>query len=146
VSLSTLSDQIPSDRSRPYHFEQDGGRYDHKRIALLLKEYLPKNAIIMTRSGRINFYSERPCIDIPQAGFSDILAYGRKNRARFLIVDGMLMGQRPQLEVLFDPLINSPEKVLYLPPGNEYMPTPGLRLHLLFKDPSSLGVAVYEFI
>lgn len=145
-SLNALVAQIPRDVGRPYDAEQDGGRYDHKRIGLLLRENLPPGSKIMTRSGRISFYSELPTVYIPQADLMTTIASGRDSKVRFLIVDGMLEQQRPQFDPLFYPLRTGPEKVLRYTMPNEYVPVSGLRLFMLFKDPSSLGVAVYEFV
>lgn len=141
-----LWQQVPADRNRPYHFSQDGGRYDQKRIGLLLKEYLPKEARIMTRWGRIAFYADMESIDMPQASLPEIIAAAKANGARYIVVDGMLMGLRPQLGVLFQPLFSGEDKVFYIEKGEDSRPIPGLRLYLLHKDPSSIGVAIYEVI
>lgn len=145
-SLNSLLVQIPKDAKKPYSVEQDGGRYDHKRIGLLLRQYLPQGSKIMTRSGRINFYSELPAIDIPQSDLAGMYTYGRENKARFLIIDGILEQQRPQFEPLFKPLASGPDKLFSYIRPNTYVPIAGLSLYLIYKDPSSLGVAVYEFI
>lgn len=136
--------QIPSDRNKPYHFSDDGARYDHKRIGLLLKEHLPPGVRIMSRSGRIGYYAERERVDMPQASLAEIIVTARTSGARYIVVDGTLPDLRPQLGVLFQPLFSGEERVLYVEKGPGYRPLPGLRLYLLYKDPSSLGVAVYE--
>jgi 4-amino-4-deoxy-L-arabinose transferase-like glycosyltransferase len=140
-----LVEQIPTDRNVPYHYSQDGGRFDHKRIGQLLKQQLPPDSRIMTRWGRISFYAELERVEIPQASLEEIIASARKNRVRFIVVDGMLQGVRPQLGNLFQPLITGADGVFYRAEGNDgYWPLPGVRLYLLYKDPSSLGVVVYE--
>jgi len=146
LALSTLVAQIPANANAPYHYSQDGARYDQKRIGLLLKQVLPPNSRIMTRWGRISFYAEMEQVMIPQAGIPELIDAAVKNRARYIVVDGMLAGMRPQYEILFAPLFTGDEKVYYLEKGAGYRPLPGLRLHFLYKDPSSIGVAVYEVI
>lgn len=149
VSLLTIFAfvaQVPADRSKPYHYEDDGGRYDQRRIGEILKKHLPSGARIMTRWGRISFYAELENVGMPQADLMEMVATAKKNGVRYIIIDGMLIGMRPQFEPLFAPLFNGPSTVLYLPAAGEppFVPIPGVRLHLLYKDPSSLGVAVYE--
>jgi hypothetical protein len=145
LALVILLRQIPGDRNLPYHFSQDGGRYDQKKIGLLLKKYLPDGARIMTRQGRIAFYySDRGYVDIPQASLPEIIASARQGGARYIVVDGMLAGLRPQMAPLLEPLYQGEERFFFVDAGTNYRPIPGLRLHLLYKDPASLGVAVYE--
>jgi hypothetical protein len=150
VAVSALTvfffvEQVPADRNKPYRCEDDGGRYDQRRIGEFLKKQLPPGSRIMTRWGRISFYAEMENIGMPQAGLMEMIDTARKNKVRFLIIDGMLVGMRPQFQPLFGPLFNSPEKVLYMPGAQENItPLPGVRLHLLYKDPSSIGVAIYE--
>ena len=148
MTMFSLYSQIPADRNKPYHYSDDGGRYDQRRIGELLKKYLPPQSRIMTRWGRISFYAEMQNVSMPQTGLSEMLASARKSGARYLVIDGMLMNARPQFQLLFAPLLTSAESVLYQPGASEvrFEPLPGVRLILLFKDPSSLGVAVYEII
>lgn len=151
VSLLTLVafvGQVPADRNKPYHYEDDGGRYDHRRIGELLKKHLPSGSKIMTRSGRISFYAEMENVGMPQTDVLEMVATARKNGVRYIIVDGMLVGMRPQFGLLFAPLLNGPETVFYVPKSGDvpFAPIPGLRLNLLYKDTSSLGVAVYEVV
>lgn len=146
IALAVLMRQVPADAGKPYHFSDDGGRYDHKRIGLLLKEHLPAGSRIMTRWGRISYYAELPQVGMPQADLASMMAAAHESRVRFVIIDGMLMGMRPQFAPLYVPLLSGPESVLYKAENNDYRPVPGLRLYLLYKDPSSLGVAVYEVV
>lgn len=144
IAVSTLRAQIPADADGPYNYSQDGARYDQKRIGLMLKQVLPPDSRIMTRWGRISFYAEMEQVMIPQAGIPELVDAIRKNRAQYVVVDGMLAGMRPQYEILFRPLAVPEEKVYYLEKGEGYRPLPNLRLKLLYKDPSSIGVALYE--
>lgn len=143
-AMYLLAGQVPADRNIPYHFSQDGGRYDHKRIGLLLNEYLPKSARIMTRWGRVGFYADRGWVDMPQASLEEIVATARKSGARYIVVDGALVGLRPQLGVLFEPLFVEGSSGVYVEKGDGFRPVPGLKLYFLYRDASSVGVAVYE--
>lgn len=146
LTLFSFIGQIPADRNKPYHYADDGGRYDHRRIGELLKKHLPAGSKIMTRSGRISFYAEMENVGMPQADLQEMIDHARKKGARYIIVDGMLTQMRPQFGTFFAPLQNSPENILYIPAPDDaqFSPIPGVRFHLLYKDPSSLGVAVYE--
>ncbi len=146
LSLNSLVSQLPKDAGKPYDPEQDGGRYDHKRIGLLLRKNLPAGSKIMTRSGRISFYSGLPTVYIPQADLAAILTSARESKVRFLIVDGSLEQLRPQLEPLFLPLRTGPENALRYTYSNEYQPISGVRLYLIYRHPASQGVAVYELV
>lgn len=146
LSLNALIAQIPKDADKPYTLEKDGGRYDQKRIGLLLRQYLPQGSTIMTRSGRISFYSEFPTVYTPQSDIAEMYDYARQNKVRFFIVDGLLRQLRPQFEPLFKPLNSGPDRIFCYAGQNSFIPVAGFRLYLLYKAPESLGVAVYEFI
>jgi hypothetical protein len=121
----------------PYHYEQDGARRDDKHIGQRLKKILPPDAIFMTRSGRIAFYAEKQMIIPPQESYEDILAYARKNKVTHLVVTPQLMNMRPQMEVLFAPLMN---------PGVPFTPPPGLKLIYVGEEPGGLPYLVYELV
>jgi len=142
--MFSLVSQMPKNSSKPYHFSDDGARYDQKRLGLLLKEQLPSGSKIMSRSGRIMFYSGLPGVDMPQAPLNEILSEACRASVRFLIVEGHLISIRPQLGVLFAPLFNGEAKEFYRAKGAGPEPLPDVSLYLVFKDPSSVGVAVYE--
>jgi len=146
LTLYTFAAQIPADRNKPYQFEDDGGRYDQRRIGELLKKHLPPGAKIMTRWGRISFYAEMENVGMPQTDLKEMVSTARQKGARYIIIDGMLAGMRPQFELLFLPLFNAPASIFSTAPrdGDSFTPMAGVRLHLLYKDPSSVGVAVYE--
>jgi 4-amino-4-deoxy-L-arabinose transferase-like glycosyltransferase len=134
---------IPRQAPGPYTLEMDGGRYDHKRIGLLLRKVIPAGSVIMTRSGRIGFYSGLPWVDLPQSDLDAIISTAREKKARFLIVDGLLIRLRPQLGKLLDPLqsgrvagveiFQNPEEVM-----------PGVLRRMVYTDYESQGVVVYE--
>lgn len=142
----SLYGQLPKANTKPYHFSDDGARYDQKRIGLLLKENLPSGSKIMSRSGRIIYYSGLPGIDMPQAPLDEILLSARKDGVRFLVVEGHLLAIRPQLGVLFAPFFEGTRKIRYEAEQAKTIDTLDLRLYFLYKHPSSVGVAVYEIL
>jgi len=99
----------------------------------------------MAKDARINFYADMPRADIPQSSLAEIIAAARAAKVRYLVADGTLFGQRPQMEPLLQPLLDSPPDILYLEQGPGFQPIPGLKLILLYKNPASAGAAVYEF-
>jgi len=136
---------IPWKAPQPYKMEMDSGRYDQKKMGLLLKKYLPPGALIMTRSVRIAFYSGHPWVDIPQADFATIIATAREKKVRYLVVDGQQILLRPQLGQLLAPLqITGPGVFQIYPQGTEVLP--GLFGRLLYTDSESQGLVVYEFV
>lgn len=125
-------------RPRPtYNYNQDGGRYDDKQVGLRLKQILPQQSVLMTRSGRISFYSQLPFVLPPQAGMDEIIAYARKHQVTHLIVNMQLVGLRPQLMTLFTPLTN---------PGTTYQPPRGLQLMYAGQEPGGLPYLVYRLV
>ncbi len=141
-----LVTQVPANANEPYHFSQDGARYDHKRIGLMLKQVLAPHSRIMTRFGRISFYAEMDQIMVPQAGIPELIDTAVRNNARYVVIDGLLAQMRPQFEPLYRPLFMGEEKEYYLERGTGYRPLPMLKMAFLYKDPSSVGVVVYEVL
>jgi len=135
--------QLPHGKPQPYTLAMDGGRYDHKQLGRILKTQLPAGAVIMTRSGRIAFYSGHPWVDIPQADFWTILTTARQNKVRYLIVSGDLAQLRPQLALLLTPLDLARGGVEMLDGGETF---PGLARRMVYTAPESQGVVVYELV
>jgi dolichyl-phosphate-mannose-protein mannosyltransferase len=134
---------IPRRPPPPYTLEMDGGRYAQKQIGLLLKKVIPAGTTIMTRSSRIAFYSDLPWVDVPQSDLDTIISTAREKKARFLIVDGLLVTLRPQLGKLLDPLqSNRIAGVEIFPNPEEVMP--GVLRRMVYTDFESPGVVVYE--
>ncbi len=123
----------------------DNYRRAEKHVGLLLKESLPPGKI-MTRWARIAFYAEREWVNIPAATtYEEIILLARKSGVRFLIADGTLYSMRPMLgKELFEPLSDGQQ-----PYGKFFHNDPnyrvkGLRPFMLYTDPKSMGVVVYE--
>jgi len=136
---------IPRKSPPPYTLELDGGRYDEKLMGMMLKKYLPPGSLIMTRSGRIAFYSGHPWVDIPQSDLATIIRTAWENKVRYLVVDGRQIILRPQLGVLLEPL-QGPDSRSFVIDSRGQQVLPGLFFRMLVTDYESQGVAVYEFI
>ncbi|BCS55506.1 glycosyltransferase family 39 protein [Geobacter sp. SVR] len=147
AAVFAIAPALLADRTTSYDFSQDGARYDHKLIGLMLRDRLPPQSRVMVKSGRIAFYGEFQHVDIPQASLPEIMEAARAGKARYLVADGTLFGARPQLEPFLVPLLIQQDKVMSTGP---FPPVPnlppGVRLVLLYKDPASVGVAVYEIL
>jgi hypothetical protein len=98
----------------------------------------------MARDARLSFYADMKRVDIPQASLSGIIAAARSGGARYLVADGTLFQIRPQMETFLNPLLVPSLRGLVTFSDDGYQPVPGFRLVLLYKDPSSAGVAVYK--
>jgi hypothetical protein len=125
--------------------ESDDYRRAEKHIGLLLKESLPPGKI-MTRWARIAFYAEREWMNIPNAtSCEEVIELARKSGVRFFIADGTLFSNRPELGMeLFEPLTDET-----MPFGKFFHDKPdvrvkGMRPFMLYTDPRSIGVVVYE--
>jgi len=127
---------VPADRDKPYHYERDGGRLDEKHIGQRLKKELPANAVMITRSGRIGFYSERKYLLPPQTDYSGLLKFAKESKVDYLIATPQLLNMRPQLEFLFTPILD---------PGVPFTPPPELELVAVAQEPGGLPYIVYRF-
>lgn len=134
---------VPHSPPPPYSLEMDGGRYDHKLMGYMLRKMIPEGTVIMTRSGRIGFYSGLPWVDIPQTDLDTILKTARDKKVRFLIVDGLLLKLRPQLGALLDPLKTDVYGISVFDRPEEVMP--GLYKRVVYTAEESQGLVVYEF-
>lgn len=121
----------------PYHYEQDGARRDDKHIGLRLRTILPQDAVVMTRSGRIGFYSERRNVLPPQEPYAAIMAYAYKNKVTHLIITPQIMGMRPQLKPLFAPLET---------PFAPFVAPPEVKLIYTGMEEGGLPYLVYQLV
>jgi 4-amino-4-deoxy-L-arabinose transferase-like glycosyltransferase len=127
-----------------YSPEIDDGRFDQKKIGLILKEYLPTGSKIMTRSVRIGYYSGHPRVDIPPASMYSIVGIAVDHNVTHLIVDGKLKESHPQLEGLLTPLDDTTINGC-LEFTDQTSIRPGFFRRLVCRDTASRGVVVYEF-
>jgi 4-amino-4-deoxy-L-arabinose transferase-like glycosyltransferase len=128
--------QVPADRNQPYEYTKDEGRFDEKRIGIKLSKTLPEGAILMTRSGRIGFYSGHPYVFPPQVSYGEIINFARKNKIDYLIATIQVLNMRPQLEFLYGPILD---------PGRKFTPPPELELVTVDQQPGGLPYIVYRF-
>jgi Dolichyl-phosphate-mannose-protein mannosyltransferase len=137
--------QIPVQRNLTiYTWRDDDGRFDHKRLGFILRQYLPPGKI-MTRWPRLAYYSGHELVGIPNTDFDGIMKASIDSGARFLVLDGRIPGPRPQLDFLLEPL----DRVAGLSLSTSPVTTgrkPGLYLYLAYTYPGSLGVIVYEIV
>ncbi|HEY5514197.1 MAG TPA: glycosyl transferase family 39, partial [Geomonas sp.] len=103
---------------------------------LKLSKTLPEPAVLMTRSGRIGFYSGRRYVTPPQTDYAGIVDYAKKNKVDYLIATVQLFNMRPQLEFLYGPLTD---------PGRPFTPPPELELIAVDQLPGGLPYIVYRF-
>jgi 4-amino-4-deoxy-L-arabinose transferase-like glycosyltransferase len=127
--------QLPPDRNLPYDYNKDGGRFDDKRVGQKLSKTLPAGAVIMTRSGRIGFYSGHRWMVPPQADYAEIIQNARKNGADYLVATVQLLNLRPQLEFLYGPILD---------PGHPFTPPPELELVAVDQLPGGLPYILYH--
>ena len=92
--------------------------------------------MMITRSGRIGFYSERKYLLPPQTDYSGLLKFAKESKVDYLIATPQLLNMRPQLEFLFTPILD---------PGVPFTPPPELELVAVAQEPGGLPYIVYRF-
>jgi hypothetical protein len=59
----------------------------------------------MTRWGLIGYFAGRDMVTLPKGGVKEVVDYGRRNGARFLVIDtNSVMSRRQELMELLEPL------------------------------------------
>ncbi len=90
--------------------EQPQQPYLHVAAGQWLAAHVPAGSILMARDSEIALYAGLPLVAFPNAGWDDVLAYGRARGARYLVVnDWEITRLRPQLSFLLDPAQVPPE-------------------------------------
>jgi hypothetical protein len=130
-----LLQQVPADHNEPYSYTQDGGRFDDKQVGIKLRSIIPEGAVIMTRSGRIGFYSQRPYVLPPQAEVAEIVDFARENKVSYLVATLQLLNMRPQLQPLYTPLFE---------PRKNVSPLPAFELVYIGQEPGGLPYLLYR--
>lgn len=142
IFVPQIREPVSADNYLP---QSDNFRRDEKHIGKLLKETLPPGKI-MTRWARIAFYAEREWVNIPAAmAFDEVIDLARKSGVRFFIADGTLYGMRPMLgKEIFAPLYDEELPFgIYFRTEQDYL-IRGLKVYMLYTNPRSMGVVVYE--
>lgn len=86
----------------------------YKAAGDIIKNNSQRDDIIITRWGLLGYFADRPTIALPKGGVKDVVEYGRKNRARFLVIDTTsVFSRREELMELFAPLQGIPTKPEY---------------------------------
>ena len=141
-----LIPQIPEQRDlSTYTWQEDDSRRDQKNIGLMLKRYLPPGKV-MTQATRIAYYSEHEMVGIPNTDLQGIEKAATENEARFLVLHGRMFGTRPPLDHLFSPLHTVSNGHYFSFTPTSVNDGPGLHKYLVYSNPNSLGVIVYEII
>ncbi|MDA8429719.1 MAG: glycosyltransferase family 39 protein [Geobacteraceae bacterium] len=140
-----LAPQIPEKRNdSTYTWLDDDCRFDHKRLGLMLKQYLPPGKV-MTRWARLAYYSGHEMVAIPNTDIKGIERAAYAGGARFLVLYGGSNGADAQLDYLLEPLTRIPVSYFSITPVTT-VTQPGLYPYLVYSNPSSLGLIVYEII
>ncbi|RPJ11880.1 MAG: hypothetical protein EHM36_00590, partial [Deltaproteobacteria bacterium] len=76
-----------------------------KEAGEVIKNNSLQNDVIMTRWGLVGYFANRPVITLPKGGVKEVVEYGRKNGARFLMIDTpSVLSRRQELMELLEPL------------------------------------------
>jgi 4-amino-4-deoxy-L-arabinose transferase-like glycosyltransferase len=88
----------------------DGMPWSNLAAARWLAAETPPDAVVMTRYTEVGLYSGRRLVPSPNAPLDEMLAYGRRHGARYLVVgEWELTTLRPQIGFLLDPAQAPPE-------------------------------------
>lgn len=76
-----------------------------KEAGELIKNNSVHSDVIMTRWGLVGYFADRPVLTLPKGGVRAVVDYGRKNGARFLLIDTpSVLSRRQELTELLEPL------------------------------------------
>lgn len=104
-----------------------------KEMGVWINRNVPKDSVIMTRWGRIGFYTDRKTVIFPYAEWEDIKRYMEKNGVTHLVVDESFLEMRPQLRHLLSPIFS----------GSSVSPDNSLSIVRLKRDRFG-GMIVYD--
>lgn len=89
---------------------QDSLFPSHREAGLWLAAHSRPNEPVMSRNAEIGLYADRPLVALPNASWEQVLAYGRRRGAVYLVLDDWEVTHvRPQLAFLLDPGSRPPE-------------------------------------
>lgn len=104
-----------------------------KEMGIWISKNTPKEAVVMTRWGRIAFYTERKTVLFPYAEWNAIKRYMKKNGVTHLVLDEWFFEYRPQVRHLLSPIFS----------GSSASPDNALSIIRLKRDRFG-GMIVYE--
>ncbi|MCS6842879.1 MAG: glycosyltransferase family 39 protein [Caldilineales bacterium] len=82
----------------------------HREAGLWLAEHSRPGEPVMSRNAEVSLYADRPPVALPNAGWEQVLNYGRRRGAVYLVLDSWEAANvRPQLAFLLDPARRPPE-------------------------------------
>ena len=59
----------------------------------------------MTRWGLVGYFADRPVVTLPKGGVREVIEYGRRNGASYLLIDtNSVLSRRQELMELLQPL------------------------------------------
>jgi hypothetical protein len=77
----------------------------YQGAAGIIKNNSRESDLIMTRWGLVGYFAARPVLGLPNGGVKEVVEYGRKNGARFLLIDTKsVTSRRQELTELLGPL------------------------------------------
>ena len=77
----------------------------YKEPAEIIKNNSDKSDVVMTRWGLVGYFAERPVLSLPKGGCREVISYGRKNGASFMLIDSVaVFSRRQELMELLGPL------------------------------------------
>lgn len=77
----------------------------YKGAGEIIKNNSQINDVIMTRWGLVGYFADRPVLTLPKGGVKEVVEYGRKNGARFILIDtNSVFSRRQELRELLGPL------------------------------------------
>ena len=78
----------------------------YKGAGEIIRNNSHKNDIIMTRWGLVGYFADRPVLTLPNGEVKEVVEYGRKNGARFILIDtNSILSRRRELMELLGPLV-----------------------------------------
>ncbi len=76
-----------------------------KHAGEFIKNNSQTDDVIMTRWGLVGYFADRPVLALPKGKVKEVIEYGKKNGARFILIDTKsVLSRREELLELFDPL------------------------------------------
>lgn len=108
----------------------------YKQAGEFIKANSHKNDVIMTRWGLVGYFADRPVVTLPKGGVREVIEYGRRNGASYLLIDtNSVLSRRQELMELLQPL-----------EGKGVDPSYGLEIVNRNYYPDAGGYVVYRYL